>query len=438
MAMVPGELQFCKDLKALVEEGAVPMSRIDDAVRRVLRLKHRLGLFENPFWDPSAYDKFGSDEFAAVALQAAIESIVLLKNDGPLLPLPQGVKILLTGPNADAMRCLNGGWSYTWQGDRADEFATAYNTIKEALCGKFGKNNVVYEPGVRYAPRYLGDWQLELDPEIDKAVKAAAGVDVIVACVGENSYCESPGNMKDLNLSANQKNLVRALARTGKPLVLVLNGGRPRIINDIEHLATAVVDIMLPGNYGGDALAELLAGDRNFSGRLPFTYPKYVHAMSTYDYKTSEQVATMAGEYNYSANVHAQWPFGHGLSYTRFEYSGLKVDRTEFGAGDTLNFEVTVRNAGDRKGKESVLLFSSDLCASIVPDIRRLRAFDKIELAPGEAKVVRFSLPATSLAFVGADGKWRLESGDFDISCGTERLRVKCVSDKVWDEPNID
>lgn len=438
MAMVPNELQFCTDLKELVEEGEVPVSRIDDAVRRILRLKFRLGLFENPYWDQAKYDKFGSAEFAADALEAATESLVLLKNENDILPLEKGVRILLTGPNADAMRCLNGGWSYTWQGHRADEFATAYNTVKEAFYNRFGKNNVIYEPGVSYAPSRFDNWQEELKPEIDKAVRAAAGVDVIVACVGENSYCETPGNMNDLNLSTNQKNLVKALARTGKPVILILNGGRPRIINDIEPLADAVVDIMLPGNYGADALAGLLAGDSNFSGKLPFTYPKYVHAMTTYDYKTSEQVGTMAGEYNYSANVHAQWPFGYGLSYTEFEYSDLKADKTGFGPGDVINFEVTVTNTGDRKGKESVLLYSSDLFASVIPDIRRLRAFEKIELDPGQSEKVTFSLPATSLAFVGSDGKWRLEKGDFNISCGSENIIISCTSDKIWNEPNID
>lgn len=437
MAMVPSELQFCRDLKELVEEGAVPMSRIDDAVRRVLRLKFRIGLFEEPVWDISAYDKFCSEEFAADALQAAVESMVLLKNSNDILPLEKGTKILLTGPNADAMRCLNGGWSYSWQGDRADEFAASYNTIKEALYHKFGRSNVIYEPGVQYAPAHNDNWQEETVPGIGKAVRAAAGADVIIACVGENSYCETPGNMKDLNLSENQKNLVKALARTGKPLILVLNGGRPRIINDIEPLSDAVVDIMLPGNHGGDALAELLAGNSNFSGKLPFTYPKYVHAMSTYDHKPSEKVGTMAGEYNYSADVHVQWTFGYGLSYTTFEYSDLKVDKTSFGPDDILNFEVTVKNTGDRAGKESVLLYSEDLVASIIPDVRRLRAFEKIELEPGVSATVEFAIPASDLAFVGADGKWRLESGDFKIYCGSENLSIRCTEDKIWKSPNI-
>lgn len=437
MAMVPSELQFCIDLKELVQEGAVPMSRIDDAVRRVLRVKFRLGLFDNPFWDLSAYEKFGSDEFADVAREAACESMVLLKNDKDILPLGENVKILLTGPNADAMRCLNGGWSYSWQGDRADEFATGYNTIREALCNRFGRNNVIYEPGVTYAPAYNDNWQEENPPEIYKAVGAASEADVIVACIGENSYCETPGNMNDLNLSENQKNLVRELSRTGKPVILILNQGRPRIISDIEGLADAVVNIMLPGNYGGDALAGLLSGDSNFSGKQPFTYPRYVHSFSTYDYKPSENVGTMAGEYNYDANVYVQWNFGYGLSYTDFEYSELKVDKTEFTAGDTLNFEVTVSNVGKRYGKESVLLYSSDLYASITPDVMRLRGFEKIALEPGTSGTVRFSVPATSLAFVGADGKWRLEKGSFRISVGSLSLEVECIEDHIWKEPNI-
>ena len=295
MSMVPYEVSFCDYLKELVEEGEVPMSRIDDAVARVLRLKYRLGLFEKPDWDIKAYDKFGSAEFAADALQAAEESEVLLKNEGNILPLAKGKKILLAGPNANSMRCLNGGWSYSWQGHRADDCAQAYNTIYEALCNKYGKENIIYEPGVTYAPYKNDNWWEENAPEIEKSVAAAAQADVIIACVGENSYCETPGNMNDLTMSTNQRNLVKALAATGKPVVLVLNQGRPRIINDIEPLAKAVVNVMLPGNYGGDALANLLAGDANFSAKMPFTYPKYINSLATYDYKPCENIGQMGG-----------------------------------------------------------------------------------------------------------------------------------------------
>lgn len=436
MSMVPYEVSFCDYLKELVQEGEVPMSRIDDAVARVLRLKYRLGLFEHPYWDIRKYDKFGSAEFAAEALQAAEESEVLLKNEGGILPLRKGTKILLAGPNANSMRCLNGGWSYSWQGHRADEFAGAYHTIYEALCDKFGTQNIVYEPGVTYAPYKNDNWWEENEPEIDKAVKAAAGVDVIVACIGENSYCETPGNMNDLTLSANQRNLVKALANTGKPVVLILNQGRPRIINDIVPLAKAVVNVMLPGNYGGDALANLLSGDANFSAKMPFTYPKYVNMLPNYDYKSCENMGQMGGNYNYDAVMDVQWPFGYGLSYTTYAYRNLRVDRTEFVASDELVFSVDVTNTGKVEGKESVLLYSKDVVASSTPDNIRLRNFEKISLKPGETKTVTMKLKGSDLAFVGYDGKWRLEKGDFIIKCGDQQLDICCQETKVWETPN--
>ena len=220
---------------------------------------------------------------------------------------------------------------------------------------------------------------------------------------------------------------------------MVLNEGRPRIINDIEPLAKAVVDIMLPGNYGGDALATLISGKENFSGRLPFTYSKYVNSLHTYDYKVSENVQTMDGLYNYDATMDVQWPFGAGLSYTSFEYSGLKsISPVQFNADDMLTFEVTVKNTGSVKGKEAVLLFSSDIIASKVPDVKRLRQFTKVELNPGESKIVRLEIPAHELAFVGHDGKWRLEKGQFRIACGSESMMIDCTETKVWDTPNID
>ena len=435
MIMDPYDVNCCTDIKTAVERGLIPMSRIDDAVRRVLRLKYRLDLFEHPVWDVSGFE-MGRADFKAQALQAAIESEVLLKNEDGILPLKQGTRILVTGPNGNSMRSLNGGWSYTWQGSDTKEFAQA-NTIYEALANKFGESRVRYVPGVSYKPG--GDWEAEDASGILLAAAAALVSDVIVCCIGENSYCETPGNMNDLNLSENQKNLVRALARTGKPIILVLNEGRPRILGDIEPLADAVIDVFLPSNYGGDALAELLAGDANFSAKMPITYPKYINALHTYDYKVSENVSTMEGEYNYDAKMDVQWEFGYGLSYTTFAYSDLKVvGPTEFTADDVLTFNVTVTNTGNRAGKEAVLLYSSDLVASMVPDNRRLRAFEKISLEPGQSKVVEFQIPASSLAFVGQDGKWRLEEGDFRISVGNQFAMVKCSATKVWNHQNID
>lgn len=437
MIMDPYDPEVCNDIIAAVNEKMIPMSRIDDAVRRVLRLKVRLGLFENPVWNVDNYDKFACKEFQDNSYDAAVESMVLLKNEDNVLPISADKKILVVGPNANSMRTLNGGWSYTWQGD-ADKFASQYNTIFEALQKVYGEKNVSYVAGVNYnmASR---KWDKETDIDIDAAVRAARKADIIVACIGENTYCETPGNINDLNLSSNQKELVRSLAKTGKPIVMVLNEGRPRIINDIEPLAKAVVDIMLPGNYGGDALASLISGKENFSGRLPFTYSKYVNSLHTYDYKVSENVQTMDGLYNYDATMDVQWPFGAGLSYTSFEYSGLKsISPVQFNADDMLTFEVTVKNTGSVKGKEAVLLFSSDIIASKVPDVKRLRQFTKVELNPGESKTVRLEIPAHELAFVGHDGKWRLEKGQFRIACGSESMMIDCTETKVWDTPNID
>lgn len=437
MIMDPYDPEVCKDIIAAVNEKMIPMSRIDDAVRRVLRLKVRLGLFENPVWDVDNYDKFACKEFQDNAYEAAVESMVLLKNEDNVLPISAGKKILVVGPNANSMRTLNGGWSYTWQGD-ADKFASQYNTIFEALQKVYGEKNVSYVAGVNYnmASR---KWNKETDIDIDAAVRAARKADIIVACIGENTYCETPGNINDLNLSSNQKELVKGLAKTGKPIVMVLNEGRPRIINDIEPLAKAVVDIMLPGNYGGDALASLISGKENFSGKLPFTYSKYVNSLHTYDYKVSENVQTMDGLYNYDATMDVQWPFGAGLSYTSFEYSGLKsISPVQFNADDMLTFEVTVKNTGSVKGKEAVLMFSSDIVASKVPDVKRLRQFTKVELNPGESKTIRLEIPAHELAFVGHDGKWRLEKGQFRIACGSESMMIDCTETKVWDTPNID
>ena len=436
MSMDPYNVEFCILLKELVNEGKVPMSRIDDAVRRILRAKYRLGLFDEPNTGGKGFEKFGCDEFAQASLKAAEESEVLLKNEGNILPLkPANRKILLTGPNANQMRCLHGGWSYTWQGSKAEDLSEKYNTIYEALCNKYGKENIILEQGVTYDEGKA--YYDENEPQIDKAVKAAAGADVIIACIGENSYTETPGNLTDLWLSKNQRDLVKELAKTGKPVILVLNEGRPRLIADIEPLAKAVIDILIPGNYGADALANLLAGDANFSAKMPYTYPREINSLNTYDYKVSEEVGTMAGAYNYDAKVSLQWPFGFGLSYTTYEYSNLKVDKKNFTANDVLTVTVDVKNTGARAGKEAVLLYSSDIVASVVPDNKRLRDFTKIELQPGETKTVTFQLPASKLAFVGADGRWTLEEGDFVLTVGNQIVGTACTATKIWDEPNI-
>ena len=434
MIMEPYSCDACGYLIELVKEGKIPMSRIDDACRRVLRMKYRLDLFKNPTQKLKNYPKFGGEEFAKLALEGATESMVLLKNEGNILPLQHGKKILLTGPNANQMRCLDGGWSYTWQGHRADEFAGKYNTIYEAFCNEYGKENVILNQGVTYNEK--GKYWEENEPQILGAVAAAKDADVIVACIGENSYTETPGNLTDLWLSENQRNLVKALAQTGKPVILVLNEGRPRLIADIEPLAQGIIDILIPGNMGGDALVNLVSGKSNFSGKMPYTYPKEINSLANYDFKKSEEVGTMEGAYDYNAKITQQWGFGYGLSYTSYQYSNLKVSKSDFRHGDIIKVSVDVKNTGKVAGKESILLFSSDLVASMVPDGRRLRAFDKVELQPGETKTVTFELKADDLAFVGWDGKWRLEEGDFKLMIADQTASVHCADTYLWQTAN--
>lgn len=434
MIMEPYSCDACGYLIELVKEGKIPMSRIDDACRRVLRMKYRLDLFKNPTQKLKNYPKFGGEEFAKLALEGATESMVLLKNEGNILPLQHGKKILLTGPNANQMRCLDGGWSYTWQGHRADEFAGKYNTIYEAFCNEYGKDNVILNQGVTYNEK--GKYWEENEPQILEAVAAAKDADVIVACIGENSYTETPGNLTDLWLSENQRNLVKALAQTGKPVILVLNEGRPRLIADIEPLAQGIIDILIPGNMGGDALVNLVSGKSNFSGKMPYTYPKEINSLANYDFKKSEEVGTMEGAYDYNAKITQQWGFGYGLSYTSYQYSNLKVSKSDFRHGDIIKVSVDVKNTGKVAGKESILLFSSDLVASMVPDGRRLRAFDKVELQPGETKTVTFELKADDLAFVGWDGKWRLEEGDFKLMIADQTASVHCADTYLWQTAN--
>ena len=439
MIMEPYSCDACGYLIELVKEGKIPMSRIDDACRRVLRMKYRLDLFKNPTQKLKNYPKFGGEEFAKLALEGATESMVLLKNEklqdgNSVLPLAKGKKILLTGPNANQMRCLDGGWSYTWQGHRTDEFAGKYNTIYEAFCNQYGKENVILNQGVTYNEK--GKYWEENEPQIQGAVDAAKDADVIVACIGENSYTETPGNLTDLWLSENQRNLVKELSKTGKPVILVLNEGRPRLIADIEPLAQGIIDILIPGNMGGDALVNLVSGKSNFSGKMPYTYPKEINSLANYDFKKSEEVGTMEGAYDYNAKITQQWGFGHGLSYTSYKYSNLKVSQSDFRHGDIIKVSVDVKNTGKVAGKESVLLFSSDLIASMVPDGRRLRAFDKIELQPGETKTVTFNLNADDLAFVGYDGKWVLEEGDFKLMIADQSADIHCDKTYQWQSAN--
>ena len=429
MLMVPSSLEFGPALNELVQEGVVKMDRIDDAVRRILRLKYRAGLFKED--QPADYSLFGSLEFSRKAFHAAVESQVLLKNEDNVLPITGPARILVCGPNANTMRGLNGGWTYSWQGSKVEQYYKPYNTILKALQNKFGDRNIIFEPGVEYDMD--GDWQDEKTPQIGKAVAAAKKADYIIACVGENSYAETRGNILDLNLSQNQKNLVKELCKTGKPVILVINSGRPRLIADLVPSVKAIVNIMLPGNYGGDAFAALLSGDQNFSGKMPMTYPAHPNAFTTYNFKVLEDRSTTPGIYNYENHANVQWWFGDGLSYTTFTYSNLTADKLTFNPEDTINFSVDVTNTGKIGGKETVLLFSSDNNASgILPDNRRLRAFKKITLVPGEKQTVTLSVPAKDLAFVGTDGKWHLEEGGFTFMSGGQFLKINCKSSIVF------
>lgn len=414
MSMIPYDYkEFCTDLIALVKEGKVSQARIDDAVRRILRVKYEIGLFETPVTYLKDYPKFGGAEFAKAAYNTASESITLLKNTNNTLPLRQNAKVLLTGPNANSMRTLNGGWTYTWQGERTDEYAAKYNTILEALRNKLGENNVTYEPGVIYQPK--GEYFQDSVVNIDAAVRAAANVDYILLCIGENSYTETPGNTNDMNLSENQMLLANAMIRTGKPVIFILNEGRPRIINKIEPGAAAILDIYLPGNYGADALADILTGTVNPSGKLPLTYPKYVNNLVGYIHKPSEGNGNpQGGETVY------QYPFGFGLSYTTFSYSNLSVSKNSFGPNETATISVSLTNTGNREGKETVQLFISDVIASLTPDVKRLRGFEKVDLKPGESRTVSFSIPLKQLAFVGTDLKKHLEEGEFKVQVANQ------------------
>ncbi len=416
MAMIPYNFEFCDHLIELVNEGEVPMSRIDDAVRRVLNLKYKLGLFETPLTNYADYPDFGSDTFINAAYQTAQESMTLLKNEGNILPLPKDAKVLVSGPNANSMRTLNGGWTYSWQGEKVPEFTDEHSTILQAIQDKIGKNKVVFKEGVRYINE--GKYWEDEAFDIPGAVNAAAQVDYVVLALGENSYTEKPGDLHDLSLSDKQLALAEALVATGKPIILILNQGRPRLIRSIEQDMQGIIQAYLPGNFGGLAVADVLFGDVNPSGKLPFTYPLYANSLLTYDHKPSEHQDKMAGMYDYESDFAIQYPFGFGLSYTDFAYEDLLLNSGELKGDDSLKISVTVKNTGNRSGKEVVQLFTSDHYATITPDVQRLRRFEKIELAPGESKTLHFSLLAADLSFINAQHKRVTESGEFTIRIG--------------------
>lgn len=432
MSMVPYDFKFCDYLIELVNEGEVPVSRIDEAVRRVLKLKFELDLFKTPTTNFKNYPEFGSEAFEKTSYETALESITLLKNKDKKLPLKKNIKVMVTGPNANSMRTLNGGWSYSWQGEVTDQYTKKHNTLLEAIQNKIGNKNVTFVEGVSYNTE--GKYYEEKDVDITAAVKAARGVDVIILCLGENSYTEKPGDLHDLYISENQTNLATALANTGKPVILVLNEGRPRIISKFEHLMTSVVQIYLPGNFGGDALADVLFGDKYPSGKLPYTYPVFPNSLITYDYKPSEKQEKLEGMYDYESDVAIQYEFGHGLSYTSFRYSNFSVSDEELTPGGLVKISVTVENTGSREGKETVMLFSSDLYATVTPDNKRLRGFKKVFLKPTESTTVEFEISAKDLAFYNRDNQLVAGEGEFILRIDDFNETIRLTETVVFGE----
>ncbi len=425
MAMIPYQYEsFCQNLIALVKEGGVSQARLDDAVRRILRLKIELGLFERPVTNPKDYPNFGAPEFERAAYTAAAEAITLLKNDGDLLPLAKTAKVLVTGPNANSMRTLNGAWTYSWQGEKVADFAARYRTILTAVQQEIGAPNVTYVPGVSYSTKPDAKYYDEAADRLEEAVAAAKNADVIILCLGENSYVEKPGDLNDLYLNDLQTQLAQRLTATGKPVVLVLNEGRPRVISRFEAPIKAIMQAYLPGNFGGDAIADVLFGDVNPSGKLPYNYPRYPNALVPYLHKYSEEQKKAEGVYNYEADYNPQFGFGHGLSYTTFAYSNLQLDAKSIAKTGTLTVKVDVTNTGRREGKEAVHLYTADLVATqIAPDVRRLRRFEKITLKPGEKQTLTFTLPARELTYAGPNGQPVLEAGEFDVLVGNQTAR---------------
>ena len=426
MSMVPYDyVSFCDDLIALVNDGEVKESRIDDAVRRILKMKLKLGLFEQPVTKINDYPEFGLVKHEKLAYEAAAEAITLLKNEGAILPIKKELKLLVSGPNANSMRSLNGGWSYSWQGDKVERFATNYNTIYDAILQKSANKNVKYIPGVSYVE--TGRYFEEKEDKYNEAIIAAQNVDVVILCLGENSYTEKPGDLNDLNLSTLQTKFAIDIAKSGKPVILVLNEGRPRCINSIESQMKAIVQTYLPGNYGANALADILYGDVNPSGKLPYTYPAYPNSIVNYYHKFSEEQKPSEGAYKYESDYNPQYEFGYGLSYTTFEYSNLKTDKEHFSENQTVIVSVNIKNTGTIDGKETALLFSSDKVASISPDVKRLRKFEKVFIKKGESKTVNFTLNASDLAFVNQYNKTITENGEFE-------LKIANLSTKIFFE----
>jgi beta-glucosidase len=419
MSMVPLDYSFSDHLIALVKEGSVPQARIDEAVRRILRVKFELGLFEKPIPDAALKAKFGLPESRQAALQAARESMTLLKNANNLLPLAKDRKVLVTGPTADSLISLNNGWTYVWQGSEAALYPKDRLTIRGAIEAKAGAANVTYVPGTKItrapgSPSNSTPTDIEAEVDIPAAVRAAGNADVVVLCLGEGSYTETPGNITDLTLGEPQLKLAEAIQATGKPVVLVLVEGRPRIINRIVDKAGAVLMAYNPGNEGGQAVADVLFGDVNPSGKLPFTYPRTPNGLIMYDHKPFETENTAFGNMAFKP----QFEFGEGLSYTTFTYSDLRLGQTTITGNADLSVSVTVTNSGRRAGKEIVQVYLNDLVASLSPAGKRLKRFAKVYLEPGQSRTLTFKLNKDDFSFIGANNKPVVEPGDFEVLIG--------------------
>lgn len=426
MSMIPYNYkEFCDLLTELVNEGQVPMSRIDDAATRVLTVKIKLGLFETPNTYAKDYPEFNSKAFQQASYNAAADGITLLKNNNNVLPLSKGAKILVTGPNAVSKRALNGGWTFSWQGEKIDEFGDLYHNILDAVQQKFGNANVSYVPGVSYTKETK--WDTEHKDCFDEAIAAAKNVDYIILCLGENSYCEKPGDLNDLYLNDLQTELAQEMLKIGKKVILVLSEGRPRLISKFSSKVDGIVQTYLPGIYGADALADILAGDVNPSGKLPYTYPAYPNSLVPYFHKYSDEQVNTDAAYNYEGDYNFEYPFGYGLSYTTFTYSNIKLDKSQLplNSNEEVTVSVDVKNTGSRDGKEVVQLYTSDLVASLVPDVKRLRRFEKVALKAGETKTVTFKLKLNDLSFINLENKRVVEPGDFEFQVGSSSNDIK-------------
>ena len=425
MSMIPYDYEeFCDNLLELVKEGEISEARIDESVRRILKLKIELGLFDKK--NKPDYSDFGSQTHQNYAYAAAVESMTLLKNENSTLPIKNKNKILVTGPNGDSMRTLNGAWTYSWQGEKTDFFAGDHNTIYEAIKNKFTDSDVKYIPGVTYPINEDYDKEPKFeyyDQYVDQkkeAIKYAnEEADIIVLCLGENTYTEKPGDLNDINLNRLQIDFANEIIKSGKPVVLVLNIGRPRLISEIESKVNAVINIYLPGNFGGDALADILYGSVNPSGKLPYSYPLYSNSLIPYNYKPAEVQNNAQGAYNYVGEVNNLYDFGFGLSYTSFEYSNLKLNSNQFSKNENIYLSVDIKNTGEIEGKEVIQVYSKDHYASLTPDVKRLRAFKKIKLKPGEIKNVKFEIQVQDLGFVNYQNKHVVETGKFDLMVGS-------------------